>query len=276
MLILEAEFQNFLNRIDDPEKPHEFLGNVEGAVNELGFKYYSIVFGDFIGKSHIADELFFFNNYPDEFNEQYISGGFADADTGILHALKSIHSELWGVLDQDASKAHPSSLEYQLFELAAEYGLRMGVTIPGRFQRTRLPFALSLVGTLPEAKPTFQNLFEQQIPYIRQLMRAVHLACPTGYLARQYLGLEMIDLRILKVKAEGGKNSNILSIMQKERIKKQKPKPITPRMIRNRNTKLYAKLYRNEARIGPKILWPKAHELERTLRLLELWEFNQN
>lgn len=264
---LGDQFRKCLEEIGDPDNQESYLSNVEKAVTELGFAHYAIIFGRFIEGEAYSDNCLFFNNYGAKFSKEYRLRGYLEHDLGLPHAANNTTPIFWSDLDAAIHKSTGWSMEKEAIEYAARFGITYGLTIPAIFHREPLLFGMSLVGSLEERDAGLRDRYAKYKSEIDELFRIAHYACPVRHLAKKHFKLNEVDLIILRMKAKGVSNADIL-----EHLNKKGESVGDLDKMKKRISRAYEKIYRRSDRYGPKIRNPPTARLKMFLTAHQLLE----
>ncbi len=116
-------FQNFIDLLASADSAADFAQALTAAANDLElscFAYLALP-GKLQGKPYLI------STYPEEWTSHYLRSRYELVDPVITQALQSAEPFQWGI---GAQSKLSSPVQQQLLDEAAEFGIRVGFTIP--------------------------------------------------------------------------------------------------------------------------------------------------
>ncbi len=93
------------------------------AANALGYDYY--LFG---GYYPVVESIVMSSTFPDEWRAKYDANGYVAIDPTVKHCWTATNPIVWSNLEYSEGKS--GDLERMVMDLANEYGLRSGISVP--------------------------------------------------------------------------------------------------------------------------------------------------
>jgi len=144
-------FQNFIDRLSsasDPDALRDAMAQAAVALDLSCFAYLSMPIRPGAAPQLISD-------YPSAWTTHYLQSHYERFDPVIIRALDDPEPFKWGL---GVGPITPSKLEQELFEDAAQFGIRYGFTVP--IHDSRGPVA-AVTFAADERKPLFERCINE-------------------------------------------------------------------------------------------------------------------
>ncbi|NUU42561.1 helix-turn-helix transcriptional regulator [Tardiphaga robiniae] len=140
-------FQNFIDRLASARKSEDLCDAMEEAAAALDLSCFA-----YLSAPHRPSaSAGLISNYPSAWTEHYMQRHYERCDPVIIQAISHPEPFEWGI---GAGSPPPSESQRELFEEAAEFGIRCGFTVPIHDNRGALA---AVTFATDERKPHFER-----------------------------------------------------------------------------------------------------------------------
>ena len=160
---MDRILQDFIDHLFESKTPTEFQDAMSEAVAALSLPYFAYLR---LPKGAVSPLLI--SSYPTSWTSHYLKSGYEQLDPVILKAAQGEASFTWGM---DAGPLVLTSAQKVLFDEAAEFDIRYGLTIP--VHRNGDGFA-AVTFAVGERHPIFERRMQHQARLLQLMAYSLH------------------------------------------------------------------------------------------------------
>jgi LuxR family transcriptional activator of conjugal transfer of Ti plasmids len=161
---MHRAFQTFIDRLSSAENATSFSEAMAAIVTALDlscFAYLAL-------PSQLRKEPLVISTYPANWVAHYVRNHYERLDPVVMQALQNPEPFQWGL---EFMPRHLSSAQQELFDEAAEYGIRFGFTIPIHDDRGAVA---AVTFATDESRPPFERTIKEHAEVLQLMAMYFH------------------------------------------------------------------------------------------------------